>query len=230
MNQAPTPIPHKPNQTYHIHIIKAPIHLINHFRNRIYFLIILNFAVFCPGHSQLNCIAEKTYFGINLAHTAIVTATSSIMNPNVTYVPVDIHVSHAFRRHFALSGLLLYRLEKDYDFFTHEVGFAIGPSYLKNGLRGFYFDWKFGVAYAFGRDYAKNDYRRTDIIVQPDAGYYIKITNDFTMAVGLGIQTLVLFKESPTRRSMFDSWDWNRMGQLAHYYLPVINVSVGFTR
>jgi len=37
----------------------------------------------------------------------------------------------------------------------------------------------------------------------------------------------VLYNENPTRRSVKDSWDWNKVSQMAHYYLPVVNVSLG---
>jgi len=149
------------------------------------------------------------------------------MNKNVTYIPLHFIVSHSMSRHFGLTGLIMYRLEKDYDLFTHEIGFGFGPSYLSNSLKGFYADCKFGLAFAFGRDFAKNAYTRTDILIQPDAGYYINFKNGFSLAIGLGFQSLLLYKENPTRRSNLDSWDWNKTSQMAHYYLPVINVTLG---
>jgi hypothetical protein len=189
-----------------------------------------NILAFQTTKAQLTCISEKTYYGINLGNLAVVGLTSKIMNPNVTYLPVHLHVMHAFRRHFGLTGMALYRMEKDYNLFTHEVGIAVGPTYLSNAIKGYFLDCKFGVAYAFGRDVRKHDYNRTDLIVQPEFGYYFRFKNVYTMAVGIGLQTLFLYKENPTRRSGFNSWDWNSMSQLAHYYLPVINVSVGFTQ
>jgi hypothetical protein len=226
----PTNTKPKPNEdvTIQYDILLRAMNKIN---KQFFLLLILNVVALCPLSSQINCITEKTYIGVNLGHALVVGATSSIMNPNVTYLPVHIHVTHALKRHFGLTGMALYRLEKDYNLFTHEVGVAFGPSYLANTLRGFYFDFKFGVAYAFGRDFAKNNYRRTDIIVQPDAGYFINSKkNDFTMAIGLGFQSLLLYNEHPTRQSMTNSWRWNPISQLAHYYLPVINVSIGITR
>ena len=227
-NTKPKP---KPNENVIIKFYILFLHAMNNVTKQFFLLLILNVVVLNPIRSQINCITEKTYIGVNLGHALVVGATSTIMNPNVTYLPLHIHVTHALKRHFGLTGMALYRLERDYNLFTHEVGIAVGPSYLTNTLRGFYFDFKLGVAYAFGRDFARNNYRRTDIIVQPDAGYFINSKkNDFTMAIGLGFQSLLLYHEHPTRQSMTNSWRWNPMAQLAHYYLPVINVSIGITR
>ena len=230
MNWACRPTNTKPGENiiqYDILFLRA----MNKLKKQFFLLLILNVVALFPVSSQINCITEKTFIGANLGHALVVGASSTIMNPNVTYLPLHVHVIHAVKRHFGLSGMALYRLERDYNLFTHEVGVAFGPSYLANTLRGFYFDFKLGVAYAFGRDFAKNNYRRTDIIVQPDAGYFINSkNNDFTLAIGLGFQSLLLYHERPTRQSMSDSWRWNPMAQLAHYYLPVINVSIGITR
>jgi hypothetical protein len=220
----------KPNKP----VKPKPIIIFFHFlilvRKHLFFLLVINLLIIKPLNAQLNCIQEKTFIGVNLGHAATVAAASTIMDPKVTYLPVHIHITHAFKRHFGLTGMAIYRLESDHSLFTHEVGFAFGPAYLAKTLRGFYFDFKLGVAYAFGRDFAKNDYRRTDIIVQPDAGYYINFKNDFSMTIGLGFQSLLLYHERPTRQSMTNSWRWNAMAELGHYYLPVINVSLGLTR
>lgn len=180
------------------------------------------------AHSQNYCNPHvRTFYGINLGHALAVSTSSKIMNKNVLYVPAHLVISHAMSRHFGLTGLIMYRLEKDYNFLTHEVGFGFGPSYLSNSLKGFYADCKFGLAYAYGLNYEKKRYTRTDILIQPDVGYYKHFKNGFSLALGVGLQTLVLYKENPTRRSISDSWDWNKTSQMAHYYLPVINVSVG---
>ncbi len=91
----------------------------------------------------------------------------------------------------------LYRLDKDGDdFLTHEFGFAAGPAFLSNKLNGFYADVKFGLGYAFGKDYNNSDYNRTDLIIEPDLGYYLCFKSNFTIALGIGLQSLVKLSES----------------------------------
>ena len=169
----------------------------------------------------------KTFMGINLGHTFAVAFVSNSIGDNVSYVPFHLIINHAFNEHFGISGLLLYRSEKDADYLASEMGFAVGPSYLSNSLNGFYIDCKFGIGLASGRDYYLNDYSRTDFVIQPDIGYYLNIGSKFTMIFGLGFQTLVLMNESPDRNNGFYSWDWNGLGRMSHYYLPVLNISLG---
>ena len=47
------------------------------------------------------------------------------------------------------------------------------------------------------------------------------------MLLGLGLQTLILLNENPQRNVGMNSWDWNRIGMMSHYYLPVLNISIG---
>src|ERR1035437_661524 len=126
MNWACRPTNTKPGENiiqYDILFLRA----MNKLKKQFFLLLILNVVVLFPVSSQINCITEKTYIGVNLGHALVVGATSTIMNPNVTYLPLHIHVTHALKRHFGLTGMALYRLEKDYNLFTHEVGVAFGP-------------------------------------------------------------------------------------------------------
>ncbi|MBN1157793.1 MAG: hypothetical protein JXA61_00300 [Bacteroidales bacterium] len=147
------------------------------------------------------------------------------MDADVSYLPIHIHFNHAFSRHFGISGMGLYRLDKDGPhFLTHEFGFAAGPAYLSNSLNGFYADLKIGFGYAFGTDYNNSDYTRSDLIIEPDIGYYLNFSSGFSIALGIGMQSLIKLWESYYGYV----WEWNSTGKLSHYYLPVVNVSLGF--
>jgi hypothetical protein len=174
--------------------------------------------------SQNENSSKNTFIGINPLHSIVLQAVSKAMDPGVSYLPVHIHVDHAFSKHFGLSGLFLYRFDKDGSYFlTHEFGFAVGPSFLTNSLNGFFADLKIGLGYAFGTDYNNSDYHRTDFIIQPDIGYYLCFKNRFTIALGIGLQSLIKLSESYYGYI----WEWNSTGKLSHYYLPVLNLSVG---
>jgi hypothetical protein len=184
------------------------------------------FFIFGLSFPQENSIRQNTYIGINPAVSLTVGCLSTIMDPNTTYIPVHIVVNHSFSKHFGVSGLLLYRLEKDNDFKTNEIGFAVGPAYLSDELNGFFADLKFGIGLAAGQDYSSEDYTRTDLIIQPDIGFFKKFNSGLAMSLGLGIQSLVKISENPSREG---DWEWNKTGKFSHYYLPVLNISVGYT-
>jgi hypothetical protein len=199
--------------------------LINFYMKRILAFIIILIA-FTQHHSfsQEESSDERTFIGINPAHTIIIQAVSKAIDKNVSYLPVHIIASHAITEHVGISGLFMYRLDKDGDYFlTHEFGFAVGPAYLFKKLNGLYADIKLGLGYAFGTDYNNSDYNRTDLIIEPDIGYYLCFKSRFTMAIGIGLQSLVKLSES----YYGDIWEWNSTGKLSHYYLPVANISVG---
>jgi hypothetical protein len=188
------------------------------------FTLILGVFILHYSFSQDAGNEERTFIAINPAHTIIIQAVSKAMDKNVSYLPVHIIMSHSFTEHFGISGLFLYRLDKDGDnFLTHEFGFAVGPAYLFKRLNGFYADVKLGLGYAFGTDYNNRDYNRTDLIIEPDLGYYLCFKSRFTMAIGIGLQSLIKLSES-----YYGSvWEWNSTGKLSHYYLPVANISCG---
>ncbi len=191
---------------------------------KIAFTLILCAYTLQFSFSQTDGNDGSTFIGINPAHTIIIQAVSHVMDPNVSYLPIHIIVNHSFTEHFGLSGLFLYRFDKDGDnFLTHEFGFAIGPAYLSKMLNGFYADFKIGLGYAFGTDYNNSDYNRTDLILEPDLGYYLCFKSKFTMSIGIGLQSLIKLSES----YYGDIWEWNSTGKLSHYYLPVVNISFG---
>ena len=168
----------------------------------------------------------KTFIGINAGHLFVVPLVSRAMNDaNVTYLPIHINAYHSMSKNFALSGLLLFRSEKDYGFQSGEFGFAVGPCYTTNYLNGFFADCKVGVAFAVGNDYQYNDYTRADFVIQPEVGYFLTFASRFTMSLGLGCQSLLKISENPKRENT--GWEWNNTGKMSHYYLPVLNISFG---
>jgi hypothetical protein len=190
-------------------------------------VLIIILIAFIPqdSFSQVENSDGKTFIGINPAHTVIIQAVSKAMDKNVSYLPVHINACHAINEHIGISGLFMYRLDKDGDYYlTHEFGFAVGPAYLFERLNGLYADIKLGLGYAFGTDYNNSDYNRTDLIIEPDIGYYLSFKNRFTIAIGVGLQSLVKLSES----YYGEIWEWNSTGKLSHYYLPVANISLGF--
>jgi hypothetical protein len=169
--------------------------------------------------------AQNTFIGINAGHTLVVNLVSQNLGDETRYLPIHLQVNHAFSDHFGLSAGFLYRLDKDGNFATNEIGAAIGPCYMQKRLNGFIGDVKIGFARAFGRNYDLEDYSRTDFLLQPEMGYFVRMGDKFSFCFGIGVQSLLMISESPSRANI---WDWNGMGKFSHYYLPVLNISIGF--
>jgi hypothetical protein len=191
---------------------------------------LLILVMLCPlgsmsMYAQSAADDSKTFIGINAGHMIIVNYISREIDANAPYVPIHFNGYHSLNKNFALAGSLLCRSEKDYGYHTMEFGFAVGPCYTSNYLNGFYADFKVGLAYATGRNYYSNNYSRTDFVIQPEAGYFIKFASRFTMTVGLGCQSLLRITENPRREE--SGWDWVNTEKMAHYYLPVLNISLG---
>ena len=85
MNQASRPAHTDTNKHANNQSIKNIFKRMTSVKKQLSLFAVLSFMVFRPTSAQLNCIQEKTYFGINLANTLVVCAASKIMNPNVTY-------------------------------------------------------------------------------------------------------------------------------------------------
>lgn len=187
-------------------------------------LVILSCIPFLKAQDESN--ATPTYFGINIGHAIAVKTVSNILSDNTNYLPIHLNLNHSLGNNLGVSSVFIYRLDKDGSYFTtHEFGLAIGPSYLVNNLDGLSIDFKIGYALAFGEDYEGRDYHRSDFVIQPEIAYYIRFQNKLALSFGLGLQTLLKISEEPDR-SFY--WDWNATGRLSHYYLPVLNISLGF--
>jgi len=192
---------------------------------------LLFFAALCSmgsmaAHAQSAAGDGKTYISVNVGHmTLIPMITTAMYGANVIYLPIHFNAYHSLSKNFAMSGMAIYRMERDYDFLTQEVGFAIGPCFTSNHLKGFFADFKVGYAFAFGHDYQYNDYSRSDFVLQPEVGYFLTLAGRFTMSLGLGCQSLLKIREYPRREDT--GWDWDNSGKMSHYFLPVLNVSLG---
>lgn len=168
----------------------------------------------------------QNQLGINVLHTPIVYLVSASMSEDVTYVPIHLSYARSFTKNLGLSMLAFYRRDHDEDFETNELGLAAGPRLSFDRLKGWFVEWKLGVGRASGVDYYSNDYTRWDFVIQPELGYTRTIGTGFSITAGIGLQTLIEVSETPSRAG---SWDWNDMGQLSHYYLPVANLTLAMT-
>jgi hypothetical protein len=172
-------------------------------------------------------IKSKHFVGINVAHSVVVSGISTIIGDNVLYFPIHFDFQFALSNSFGLSGLLMYRYEKDGTYFrTNEIGFAIGPrfSLSKKGVEGFYVACQIGAGFCSGKEYSDSDYYRIDLIIYPEIGYVIPTSGKFGITIGIGLQTLLPIVEDYTG----DIWVWKDIGNLSHYYLPVLKLSIGF--
>jgi hypothetical protein len=191
----------------------------------------LFFAVLCSlwsmaAQAQTAAADGKTLISINLGQMTVVPlVTTAMYGANVTYLPIHFNAYRSLNKNIALSGMAMFRMERDYDFLTQEIGFAVGPCFTSNYLKGFFADFKAGIAFAFGHDYQYNDYTRSDFVIQPEVGYFLTVAGRFTMSFGLGCQSLLKLREVPRREDT--GWDWDNSGKMSHYCLPVLNVSLG---
>jgi len=177
------------------------------------------------GNAEENENQAMNMVGVNVLHTIILDVVSTSLSDDVLYLPIHFSYARAFDKNWGLSALAFYRLDKDGDFRTNEFGLAVGPRFSFDYLEGFYFECKFGAGIAVGVDYLHNDYTRIDFIIQPDIGYNLSLADFFSISFGVGLQTLISVSETPSRSGV---WDWNFMGKLSHYYLPVANLSACF--
>jgi hypothetical protein len=171
--------------------------------------------------------SADSFVGLNLGHAALVWLASS--SAGYTYLPIHIEYAHLTKRNIGLSVLGMYRYEKDaFGNVVQELGAAVGPSYYAEGLNGLFASMRFGLGFAFGRDLYFRNYSRVDLILQPDFGYFVSL-GALRMQVGIGLQSLPYIAENPQRDSgsYLTAWDWNSLGMLAHYYLPVVNLTIG---
>jgi hypothetical protein len=171
----------------------------------------------------------QNYIAVNVLHPLLIYTISVELSRTTTSVPVHLAYALALSQNWGISAQFIYRLEIDGAYLmTNEFGFVVGPRFSLDFMKGFFAEFKVGVGYAAGMDYHANDYTRLDLILEPAAGYNIIIGNAFSMTFGLGIQSLIPLTETPARSTAPGGWwDWNVVGYIYHYFLPVFNVSFG---
>jgi hypothetical protein len=167
---------------------------------------------------------DKTFIGINAGHMIMVPLSSKLMDSHGLYLPIHVNGYRSLNKNFALSGLLLYRAEKDDVSQTQEFGFAVGPCYTSNYLNGFYADCKVGFGYDVGDKFG-DFYTRADFVIVPEAGYFINFASRFTMTIGIGMQSLIRIKENPRREDA--GWYRTTSGKMYDHFLPVLNITLG---
>jgi hypothetical protein len=188
------------------------------------FILFLPFGVLAQDEGGAEDTTVQNHFGINVLHTALITLISTSLSDTTEYLPIHLYYDHAFTQNWGVAALGFYRLDNDSNFRTNELGFAIGPRFSFDFIKGLYTDCKVGLGYAFGVDYMGADYSRLDLVIEPEVGYTLIIGRFFSLTFGIGLQTLIMITEAPSRSG---AWDWNYMGRLSHYYLPVANFSLG---
>lgn len=177
---------------------------------------------------ESNFTIRKLFIGINISHTIMVGVISGALGEETLCLPIHAGVQYSFNKRWGISGLVYYRYEKDgFNFKTNGIGFAVGPriSFTGTAVEGFYATVMLGVGFNSGLDYFQRDYRRTDLVIEPEIGYVSPMKlGPFGFAFGFGLQTLIPLNESP------QEIQWNTLGKLSHYYLPVINISIGIKK
>ena len=183
------------------------------------FLAAVILTVSMAAHAQTTGADKKTFVGINVGQMTVGTLVVKAIDKDGLFLPIHIHGYRSLHRNFALSGLFLFRAVKDSQYLLMESGFAVGPCFTSNHLNGFFVDCKVGLAFGAGNDFDNEAFTRTDFVLQPELGYFITLAGRFTMAVGLGMQSMLKIAENP-KSAWIDVTNYER-------YLPVLNVSLG---
>lgn len=178
-----------------------------------------------PAPSQAKTPPKRLALTTNLGQTAALALASEAVSGGLTlYFPVEFDADYAITKRLAVSGELLYRFERDGTYFkTNEVGFAVGPTLIFGGLQGFFATARIGLAYARGVDYNNEAYARLDLLLQPEVGVFVPLPFDAALKIGVGMQSLLLITDYPK-----NTWSSNALFALSHYYLPLLDLSVGF--
>jgi hypothetical protein len=163
--------------------------------------------------------------GLDVLHMLVWGIASGVKGAPLVHVPIE--AVFAMHRHVGFGAGLHYRYEKDGTYMEiSELAFDIGPrfAFLGPGLRGLYFFVKVGFGTVWGKDYYDNDYHRVDFVVHPEIGYaYAKKSPGFYLTAGLGLFSVIPMWQGPS------TFSWSVIGKLAHYYMPVLNLTIGFS-
>jgi hypothetical protein len=197
------------------------------------FVTLFLLAIIAGAVAQEEGDQPRNYLGVNIAHPLIIFGISRLLSDTTAYLPIHLHYALRLGENWGLGSQFLYQLEMDgRHFSTNEFGLAVGPRFSINVGKGstvYFIQCKVGAGYAFGTDYNNNAYSRLDLIVEPDTGFTFVLGKVFALTAGIGLQSLIPLTESPQRSSSPGGWwDWNEIGYLSHYFLPVANVSLGF--
>jgi hypothetical protein len=145
---------------------------------------------------------------------------------NSYFVPVPIEGHVAINPQWGLATTLVYMKHKDGDYRVNGLQIGVGPRFtmVGEGLRGLYSAFKVGIGFRAGHDYRENNYYRIDVTFQPEIGYSLAWgPPGVFLAFGLGVQL-----QKPVSETEHAAWEWNGLGRMINYYLPVVNVTLGY--
>lgn len=162
--------------------------------------------------------------GLNVLQPTLYGLASAFFD-NSYFVPVPLDVHVRITRRWGLLTGLQYLAHKDGLYKVNGIETGIGPrlTIVGNGLRGLYAAFRLGFGFLKGNDYSNASYYRVSMIFQPELGYALAWRPPSVyLAFGLGLQAAVTLTESD------HGWDWNSLGKMINYYMPLANITVGF--
>ncbi len=163
--------------------------------------------------------------GVNVAQTAIYGIASSFFESSL-FVPVPIEGHFRLSRRWGLAATLQYLHHKDGTLKLNGLSVSLGPRFTLwgEGLRGLYAAVKLGIGFRHGDDYFRAKYYRVGMQIQPELGWsFAWGPPGFFLSAGVGLQSEVTLTEES-----HSGWAWNGLGAMINYYLPMVNVTVGF--
>ena len=178
-----------------------------------------------PATAVAEAPSPRVAIGLNVMQPAIYGIASAFFEDS-HFVPIPIEGHFRIRGRWGIAGTLQYLHHKDGNLSLNGLHLALGPRFtiFGDGLRGLYVAFKVGLGFRYGDDYFASSYYRVGLLLQPEVGWAFAWGRPgFYLAVGLGLQSEVTLTEKEHSR-----WEWNGLGALINYYLPLVNVTVGF--
>jgi hypothetical protein len=169
--------------------------------------------------------APRFAIGLNLMHPAIYGLASTFFDHSY-FVPVPIEGHVSINPQWGLATSLVYLKHKDGDYKVNGLQIGVGPRFtmVGEGLRGLYSTFKVGLGFRAGHDYREVNYYRIDISFQPEIGYSLAWgPPGVFLAFSLGVQL-----QKPVSETEHSDWEWNGLGKMINYYLPVVNITLGY--
>jgi hypothetical protein len=169
--------------------------------------------------------APRFAIGLNLMQPAIYGLASTFFDHSY-FIPVPIEGHVSINPQWGLATSLVYMKHKDGDYKVNGLQIGIGPRFtmVGKGLCGLYSTFKVGLGFRAGHDYREDDYYRIDITFQPEIGYSLMWgPPGVFLAFSLGVQL-----QKPASETEHSDWEWNGLGKMINYYLPVVNITLGY--
>ncbi len=169
--------------------------------------------------------------GVN-ALQPLVFLMASQFDENEAYIlPIPVEIHAHIQKRWGFCGtvqITMYQIGEGDNHQMGEIMAAGGPRYRFTGkkLEGAYATGKFGLSYWGGTAHGVQDYRRLNLVVQPEVGYSVRIGDPgLFLAFGVGVQLGLRLAE---RFEGDNSPDWNSQGKMLMSYTPWLNVTIGF--